>query len=691
MLIMWNFFDALAEGLAGLALMLDGIVYWLVGVLFDLYAELAGATIINSQTYQDIANRFMTIIGVVMLFYLTYSLLKALVNPDELNKSTNKVVMNIIVSLILISVIPTIFDYAFQFQNAIIEDHVIDNLLLGSKNSSVTQVGKETAMTVFDSFITDNGEPEINKNVSTTYVGWRSLKTCIVDNSTSGCVHDEGFRHVSLLAPSVVAGDIDYIFIISTICGCFLVYVIASFCLDMGVRVIKLAFYQIISPIPILMRIIPEKKSVFDNWLKAIIATYMEVFIRMFIMFIAIFFCSQINQGNISILGTSDVGLFAKVVILLGIFAFAKQAPKLLGDVIGVDSGNIKLGIGGKLAAGGALGLGAALGAGATTGLRNLAHGYGNIAKAVHTGKIGDVNKAVWQTAWSSIAGAGSGFVRGGVAGRSAKNMSDMRKAAGTGAKGATTARDEREAYRASHGGFFGSMAGHAMDTWKNAGDWLGGGFEADEAKIKWANEVLDQNSKLKAATESLRGKNSNNAQLLNGISVDWKGTSAQKGEYARLFSQFNGMSLSAIQDYINQQKNSKISREEFTTDGIFNQEGYDAALRDQARLNGNLDTMYKQLEGAVNQRLQTAAFDEDLADDIGITGDEKYSDIVNYVKQMNDSLKSNARDQINTSAENVGKAIKEAADKIEFERNNMAADVERKKRERAQRQGNNK
>ena len=91
-----------------------------------------------------------------------------------------------------------------------------------------------------------------------------------------------------------------------------------------------------------MMRVIPEKKSVFDNWLKATFATYLEVFIRIFIMYLIAFLCSKIlNQG----IDLTDLGLIGKIVVIMGIFAFAKQAPKLIGDVMGVDSGNIKLGV----------------------------------------------------------------------------------------------------------------------------------------------------------------------------------------------------------------------------------------------------------------------------------------------------------------------------------------------------------
>ena len=93
-----------------------------------------------------------------------------------------------------------------------------------------------------------------------------------------------------------------------------------------------------------------------------------------------------------------------KVIIVLGLFAFAKQAPKLISDVIGIDSGNMKLGIGGKLRGSGFLG-------------NMIASGVGG-AVGAFTGGLGG--------AWTSKlngAGAGVGFLNGAFNGWKGKGM----------------------------------------------------------------------------------------------------------------------------------------------------------------------------------------------------------------------------------------------------------------------------
>lgn len=492
-----DFIDLFKYGLTGVFLFLDSIVYWLVSKLFSLYEVLAGAEIITQDTYQEIANKFYVIIGVVMLFYLAYSLLKMLINPDDFNKNFGKIAGNLIISLVLLGVSPIIFGYAFQIQNAIISDHVVDNLIFGvdetgnfSAENSIGTRGTGAAFNVLNAFL----NPE-NIDISSDTMSWFQLKA----NVASG--NPDAFFDLTRLIEPIHENKASYIPLISTLCGCFLIYVLISFCIDLGVRVVKLAFYQIIAPIPILMRIVPEKKSVFDNWIKACVATFMEVFVRMFIMYLVVYLVSLVVNGQVSLINTS-LGFFANVFIILGLFAFAKQAPKLFSDVLGIDSGKIKLGIGGKLAANGAFGIAAMLGGGITTGVRNLTNrwgSFGNTWKDYKEGKsslvktLGSEVANSFRFLASGAAGTISGGVRGAKTGFSAKNMADVKKAAAQGAEGATLKRANREAYKAEHGNSIaGVVTGHMQDALSGFKSWATGSTEEILAKTKFADQISE-------------------------------------------------------------------------------------------------------------------------------------------------------------------------------------------------------
>ena len=342
--------EVFQTGLTGLFLLLDGLTYWVISKLFSLYSSLAGAEIIKDSFFQEIIDRVYVIIGVSMLFIVAYSLLKALINPDNLAKDTSKLVTNIIISLILLGIVPVIFSYARTLQNIIIRENIISNIFFNNEtsNMNIATSGNRIAfelMSAFLNFSDDSVEGSIYNADGTGLATWGEMKSVLLNGNSNN------FLNIATFAEPIHEGEggASYIPILGTLCGIFLAYVILSFCIDLGVRVFKLAFYQLIAPIPILLHILPEKKSVFDNWVKASIATYLEVFIRLFIMVLITEICSSIFDGNIISLNSGGIGTFERVIIILGLFVFAKQAPKLISDAIGVDSGNIKLGIGGKL------------------------------------------------------------------------------------------------------------------------------------------------------------------------------------------------------------------------------------------------------------------------------------------------------------------------------------------------------
>lgn len=357
MLTSWfsfNPFNVFEYGLTGVFLFIDGIVYWCVSKLFSLFVALAGAEIITSDMYAEIVQRFEVIIGVVMLFYIAYALLKSIINPDELSKNTSGIVKNFIITIVLLTIVPVIFDYAFRIQNVIITENKIGILLFGDEasNKGIENIGNKAALTTLEAFLEIDGNLVGTEIISEDNepVKWSDMEEAIIENAYS-----DGFMAIThWVEPVHSENNASYIPIISTFCGGFLIYVLVSFCLDLGVRVVKLAFYQIISPVPIMMRILPEKKSVFDNWVKATLSTFLEVFIRLFIMWIVVYLVDLISdafvEGTLNLnTPTGDIGTFGLIIIILGLFAFAKQAPKLISDVIGIDGGNLKLGIKDKL------------------------------------------------------------------------------------------------------------------------------------------------------------------------------------------------------------------------------------------------------------------------------------------------------------------------------------------------------
>ena len=273
----------------------------------------------------------------------------------------------------------------------------------------------------------------------------------------------------------------------------------------MAIRVIKLAFYQIIAPIPVICRILPggKMKDVFSKWTKQVISIFLEVFIRIGIMYLGIFLITLIidNFGNIA--GINSLPLTQKLIVqallIMGVIIFIRQAPKLLGELLNLDTGGMKLGLMDKLAMGGGLLAGAAAGGLVTGGTRNFVSAFKGkgIGKDFKSGNYGTAFKKIGGSiipgVTSGIAGAGSAMVRSGYGAKGAKNLKDMAGAAHAGAAAAGAAKAKRDAYKASHGNILQVGAGHITDAVRSAGDYFGfsEGFEALNREKGVADEMM--------------------------------------------------------------------------------------------------------------------------------------------------------------------------------------------------------
>lgn len=286
----FNVFDF---GLTGVFLFIDSIIYSVIGKLFDSFVFLADAEALFQNTaYDEIVKRIEVVIGVVMLFFVASALLKAIVDPENLNKGAGKIAKNSIISIMLLGIVPIIFDYAFQLQHLIISENVIGTLLFGKEDSEsrvekpkVKEYGYKMSLNILEVFLEIPGNTQ---HEEPNGILW--------DDVRDGIERTGEFKDITIFVEPIKEEEngIKYTPLVSAACGIFLIYVLLSFCIDLGIRVVKLIFYQIIAPIPILMYIIPEKKSVFDNWVKATLATYLEVFIRIFVMYTVVFLAGSI-------------------------------------------------------------------------------------------------------------------------------------------------------------------------------------------------------------------------------------------------------------------------------------------------------------------------------------------------------------------------------------------------------------
>lgn len=204
---------------------------------------------------------------------------------------------------------------------------------------------------------------------------------------------------------------LEYNGIFQLIAGILVVYIFINYCIDIGVRAIKLGYYQLIAPIPILTILVPGQNKVFNNWLKSTVSTFLDLFMRIAVIFFALFAIQNLPNlnamwDNSMFANNGAVRAFAKVFIIIGILIFVKQAPKFFADLFGLQSSSFKLGIKDKL--GEMFGVGGAV-------KRSLSSAEGGISGALGGAyssmtNRGDIKKGAANGFWNGLKGGGKQF-----------------------------------------------------------------------------------------------------------------------------------------------------------------------------------------------------------------------------------------------------------------------------------------
>lgn len=430
---------------------INSLVYDFISFVYQIFLALAGAQIFTSEQYQEIANRIYVIIGVVSLFLISYALLKAIVDPDGTAKSeysVKKIIPNVLKVVFFIGITPVVFSMAYKLQNIIVTTDIIPKIIYdqnygSSSNNSgggtYDAEGREFANSIYTAFMySKNGytdeEIEINAchfpapncngiedSIEKLSDQWNPDDIETYTFAIAKKEVNEGKKNFQVYANfgSKMHGEkksIEYNPIFQLIAGVITIYILLNFCIDLGVRAVKLGYYQLIAPVPILTILAPGQSKVFNNWLKSTVTTFIDVFFRIAVFFLGLLAIKYLPKVGDSVWANSSfatdtaVQNFARVFLIIGILIFIKQAPKLLSDLFGIQGGGFKLGIKDKL--GEMVGIGGAVKRGLTRaedatkgGLSGALGGaYGAFANK------GNIRKGLKTGFWTGFKGGGNQF-----------------------------------------------------------------------------------------------------------------------------------------------------------------------------------------------------------------------------------------------------------------------------------------
>lgn len=345
----------------------DG-VYRLIYLTFYIFEKLGSARIIEDT--QGIVNRISLIIGLFMVFRVTFAFVQYIVDPDAMldkKKGAANIIKKIIISIVLLGSTSTLFNLAFKAQDLIIDNQIIGKIIFNSSSSNgydsdslystpenSSTFGGRLSAEVFSAFYRLNPEAspkDSDQEDCKTWLtnddgnsGYSKLKEKIAQNkgALSGyknspaaiCLNEQDSSDEYIV-------DFDAGGFLALAFGIAVLYTIFIFTIQVGVRVIQLAYLQIIAPIPIIMYITPKGDEQLKKWGQQCSTTFLDFFMRCTIIYFAILVIQNIWEtgfiGKLLSAGTESSNgwetMYVGVIMIIAVLTFAKKVPNLIKEI----------------------------------------------------------------------------------------------------------------------------------------------------------------------------------------------------------------------------------------------------------------------------------------------------------------------------------------------------------------------
>ena len=359
---------AIEHGFRTLMFILCDGVYRLIYLTFYIFEKLGSARIIEDT--QGIVNRVSLIIGLFMVFRVTFAFVQYIVDPDAMldkKKGAANIIKKIIISIVLLGSTSTLFNLAFKAQDLIIDNQIIGKIIFNSSSSNgydsdsiystpenPSTFGGRLSAEVFSAFYRLNPEASPKNSVQEKCKEWLTnndsdhgkskLKEKIAQNkgALSGyknspaaiCLNEQDSSD-EYIVDFDAGGFLDLVF------GIAVLYTIFIFTIQVGVRVIQLAYLQIIAPIPIIMYITPKGDEQLKKWGQQCSTTFLDFFMRCTIIYFAILVIQNIWEpgfiGKLLSAGTESSNgwetMYVGVIMIIAVLTFAKKAPNLIKEI----------------------------------------------------------------------------------------------------------------------------------------------------------------------------------------------------------------------------------------------------------------------------------------------------------------------------------------------------------------------
>ena len=415
--------------------------------------------LLDNKALNSLFSRVGLILGLVMFMMVAFSFVKVLIDPDSFNdkqKGIPSIIKRVIMVIVMLGISSYVFSLLTNIQATILNNNVISKIVFPNSSSVNTDAFGNvlssqlflTFYTVRDIEVSDDADAQ-SKWCADNVNDVLGTEIALTGDFSIGYDCLDAYGDIEDYSGEGTGKDfiVDFNYVFCTIVGIVVCYLLLTYCVSVGIRIVQLAVLQIISPMAIVSYLSPKQDNMFSKWTKIYISTYIDVFIRIaiinFVVYLSGLVIDSWDEGN-SAFWTS-VGSpegFDKAIIgilmIIALLSFAKKAPDLIKQLIPQSASGIGFGLGNS-------GVSALFGAGvgATVGaIGGFAAGKGVVGKA--TGLLG---------------GIGTGAFRGGKSGFGAKGL-------GSAISGSTSAQAKAnlaKAQRIASGATFGERVGDSV------------------------------------------------------------------------------------------------------------------------------------------------------------------------------------------------------------------------------------
>lgn len=407
-----------------------------IPVLYNLFYDLAANhDLISSTKLDEFSRNIYVLVSVVMLFAFAVKAIESIINPDMLfdsKKGFASVIKRSVIALVLIVGVPFGFELFYQVQDEVMAKSLIEKIIIGvSINNNET--GEEN-------LAEKSGAGQMLASTALNSVLYpKEEDTCTEYEDSDVCSkYNDAMIDIGKLANLIPhinekvgdGDDADYVLtyegagLLSIVVGVVLIYMLAIFCIDTALRLVKMAFLELTAPISIVAYIFGGN-DILKKWWKELSGTAFSLFGRVAALALMIYvlsllpdFIDNSNFGPVE-------GKVINLLIIMALLMFVKEAPNMIERIFGIKIGG-KGGIAGRL--------------GSMAGVGNIAksawekvRNVGMTAAGTALGLAGAAVGAMTSLAGLGFAGGAAGL--GALGGFAGKKISDGLKNTDTGQK----------------------------------------------------------------------------------------------------------------------------------------------------------------------------------------------------------------------------------------------------------------